>query len=376
MANFTSFIKDVRDVESFSTKERLLSVVVNGLQSKKIKATAEYKKELAKFALEEVKNLIELIPSLSTYREKDEVFGYEDNILGIVMLCHASPAEIGMSDLNNIKTLTEIVDRERFVENAIDAIFRDGQNDGATVSQLLASVVPLREEFRKGQVYQGLLHYRSGIEALPPESKKLFADHVAAEIGRYVSSPLDEDAVNNLEVACDVAAYFLNDTVISLLKEVLTLGKNNVNYYAAATLLKAKQAISAEVIEALAKDMVYADMTYSLLKQYGASSLFPAELSDPVYLAKSDLVHWLTYPTELGKQPDLIEFLGKVKKKEEYYIFRYKSDSENLDDDRRGQWLIGWSNDEGGTFSDFDLYADFEQKTVEKTLKNIKKRLL
>ena len=281
-----------------------------------------------------------------------------------------------MSDLNNIKTLTEIVDRERFVENAIDAIFRDGQNDGATVSQLLASVVPLRDEFRKGQVYQGLLHYRSGIEALPPESKKLFADHVAAEIGRYVSSPLDEDAVNNLEVACDVAAYFLNDTVISLLKEVLTLGKNNVNYYAAATLLKAKQAISAEVIEALAKDMVYADMTYSLLKQYGASSLFPAELSDPVYLAKSDLVHWLTYPTELGKQPDLIEFLGKVKKKEEYYIFRYKSDSENLDDDRRGQWLIGWSNDEGGTFSDFDLYADFEQKTVEKTLKNIKKRLL
>ena len=52
------------------------------------------------------------------------------------------------------------------------------------------------------------------------------------------------------------------------------------------------------------------------------------------------------------------------------------SDSNNLGDDRKNQWLIGWSNDEGGTFSDFDLYSDFEKKTIEKTLKNIKKRLL
>ena len=117
-------------------------------------------------------------------------------------------------------------------------------------------------------------------------------------------------------------------------------------------------------------------MTYSLLKRHEVTSLFPAELSSAEYLAKSDLVHWLTYPTELGKQPDEIEYLGKVKKKEEYYVFRYKSDSENLGDDLKGQWLIGWSNDEGGTFSNFELYSDFEQNTIEKTLKNIKKRLL
>lgn len=117
-------------------------------------------------------------------------------------------------------------------------------------------------------------------------------------------------------------------------------------------------------------------MTYGILKQYGLQSLFPAELSNSEYLAKSDLVHWLTYPTELGKKPDQIEYLGKVKKKEEYYIFRYMSNSDNLEDDRKNQWLIGWSNDEGGTFSDFDLYSVFEKETIEKTLKNIKKRLL
>jgi hypothetical protein len=149
-----------------------------------------------------------------------------------------------------------------------------------------------------------------------------------------------------------------------------------VNYYAIATLLDAKQIIPQSVVVALANDIVYADMTYALLKRHEATSLFPAELSSAEYLAKSDLVHWLTYPTELGKQPDEIEYLGKVKKKEEYYVFRYKSDSENLGDDLKGQWLIGWSNDEGGTFSNFDLYSDFEQNTIEKTLKNIRKKLL
>ena len=117
-------------------------------------------------------------------------------------------------------------------------------------------------------------------------------------------------------------------------------------------------------------------MLYSLLKRYGLVALFPTELSTPEYLAKSNMVHWLIYPTELGKLPDRIEYIGKVKKKEEYYIFRYTSDSDNLGEDLKGKWLIGWSSDEGGTFSNFDLYSDFEQKTVEKTLKNIKKKLL
>ena len=106
-----------------------------------------------------------------------------------------------------------------------------------------------------------------------------------------------------------------------------------------------------------------------------SQSLFPAELSTPEYLAKSDLVHWLTYPTELGKQPDQIEYLGKVKKKNITFsvIYPIVITWEMIE---KNQWLIGWSNDEGGTFSNFDLYSDFEQKTIEKTLKNIKKRLL
>ena len=376
MTTFTPIIEDIKSLSTFSEKTSFLTVILNSFQDKKTKIIIEDKKELAAFAFEEISKLIELIPTLQTYKEKDEAFGYKDALLGIVMMCYSSPAEIDEMNLNNIKTLMALVDKESFVENAIDNIFKNNQNDKETVNQLLASVIPLKDEFQKGQIYQGLLHYQDGISKLPLDSKMLFADYISSELKRYLDTPLDDTIVNNLEFACDVAKYFINDTIISLLNDILKLEQNNVSFYAVATLLNADQTVPSNVIESLANDIVYANMTYGILKQYGLQSLFPAELSNSEYLAKSDLVHWLTYPTELGKKPDQIEYLGKVKKKEEYYIFRYMSDSDNLEDDRKNQWLIGWSNDEGGTFSDFDLYSVFEKETIEKTLKNIKKRLL
>ena len=376
MTTFTPIIEDIKSLSTFSEKTSFLTVILNSFQDKKAKIIIEDKKELAAFAFEEISKLIELIPTLQTYKEKDEAFGYKDALLGIVMMCYSSPAEIDEMNLNNIKTLMALVDKESFVENAIDNIFKNNQNDKEIVNQLLASVIPLKDEFQKGQIYQGLLHYQDGISKLPLDSKMLFADYISSELKRYLDTPLDDTIVNNLEFACDVAKYFINDTIISLLKDILKLEQNNVSFYAVATLLNADQTVPSNVIESLANDIVYANMTYGILKQYGLQSLFPAELSNSEYLAKSDLVHWLTYPTELGKKPDQIEYLGKVKKKEEYYIFRYMSDSDNLEDDRKNQWLIGWSNDEGGTFSDFDLYSVFEKETIEKTLKNIKKRLL
>ena len=376
MTTFTPIIEDIKSLSTFSEKTSFLTVILNSFQDKKAKIIIEDKKELAAFAFEEISKLIELIPTLQTYKEKDEAFGYKDALLGIVMMCYSSPAEIDEMNLNNIKTLMAMVDKESFVENAIDNIFKNNQNDKETVNQLLASVIPLKDEFQKGQIYQGLLHYQDGISKLPLDSKMLFDDYISSELKRYLDTPLDDTIVNNLEFACDVAKYFINDTIISLLNDILKLEQNNVSFYAVATLLNADQTVPSNVIESLANDIVYANMTYGILKQYGLQSLFPAELSNSEYLAKSDLVHWLTYPTELGKKPDQIEYLGKVKKKEEYYIFRYMSDSDNLEDDRKNQWLIGWSNDEGGTFSDFDLYSVFEKETIEKTLKNIKKRLL
>ena len=376
MSTFTSITENIKQLTSFNEKKSFLTVLLNYLQSQKVKISDEDKKELSEFAFSEVKALLSLIPTVPTYKEKDEIFGYEDNLLGLIMALHASPAQIPQDDLNNIQALVDLVNKERFVENAINSIFEEKQNDKLDVERLICTVSPLKDEYQKGQLFRGLLHYQNNIKDLPEESKRIMADYLSSEISRYIKEPLTDDTVEILEVACDIAKHFINETFVSLLYDALKLGKNNISFYAVCSLLEAERSVPDEAVVALANDIVYADMTYSTLKMHGCASAFPAELATPEYLAKSDMVHWLTFPTELGKQPDKIELLGKVKKKEEYFVFRFMSDSENLGEDRINKWLIGWASDEGGTFSNFDLYSDFEQKTVEKTLKKIKKKLL
>ena len=132
-------------------------------------------------------------------------------------------------------------------------------------------------------------------------------------------------------------------------------------------------------VDRLARDLGYANMAHALLKKHGMAARFPAECATEEYLAKSDLVHWLLYPTELGKTPDEIEYIGRSKrllKKDVYHIFRFRSDSDTLNDECRGKWLIGWSSAEGGTFSNFDLYDDYAKATPEATVKSIRKKLI
>ena len=125
--------------------------------------------------------------------------------------------------------------------------------------------------------------------------------------------------------------------------------------------------------------MEYACLTYHTLEQHGLASRFPAEYTTEEYLAKSDLVRWLTYPTELGKVPDEIVYIGKIKqffKKEVFHVFKFRSDSDTLDDSQKNKWLIGWSSNEGGTFSNFDEFAPYEGLPTEKALKLIKKNII
>ena len=376
MAQFSEILNHIKETESYDQKARMLSVIVKFIETKKGKIPQDDKTELVGFAFAEIKNLLFAIPEAENYRQKDEMFSYEDNLMGIVMLCHASAAQIPEENLNDIKALVELVNKERFIERAIDDIFEKGNNAKENVEHLFCALIPLKDEYQKAQLYNGLLHYQHLIASLPADSKKLFADYINAQFKFYLNAELTEEMFTSLEMLADVAQHFATDEILVSLQNLLKLENSAIRYYAARSLLAAKQEIPQEVIVSLANDIVYADMTYAILKMHGKTHLFPTELATEEYLAKSDLVHWLTYPTELGKVPDKIEYLGKVKKKEIYHIFRYTSNSDNLGEDLQGKWLIGWSNNEGGTFSNFDLYSDFEQKTVEKTLKVIKRKLL
>ncbi len=385
MSTFTEIITAAKNAETLHDKGQLLTYLGRALSSNKKKITPADRSELGAFALSELEAVPARLDEATCYREKDEITSLMDSLVNLVMICFETPANLPPDKIVMIQGVVDRCNRERFLETAIDEAFKGTPNE-ADMKRILCMAAPLKDEFQKGQLWQGLVHYKEQVNRLSGDAKAVLTKYAASELSRYAeeqkAGTLTKDGYANLEYVCDAAGSLMlgapaNPELVSLIADLLEIRDSDIRYYALSTLLSVGNKVPDEVIAALAGDMVYADLTYSLLERHRMTDRFPARLRDPVYLAKSHLVHWLVYPTELGKEPDAIEYIGQTKKKGElFHIFRYKSDSENLGDDLRDVWLIGWAGSEGSTFSNFDRYTDYEQKTPEKTVKYIRRKLL
>ena len=385
MSAFTDIINGAKNAETLHDKSQLLAYLGRALSSSKKKPAAADRNEIGTYVLSELEAIPALLDKAESYRKKDEIFSLMDSLIGLVTLCYDSPAAMAPEKLNTVEQAIAACNKERFLENAIDEAF-GGNPTEADMERILCMAAPLKDEFQKGQLWQGLVHYKGQVNRLPNDAKAVLARYAVSELSRFAEARKEgaftEEMLGSLEFICDAAGALMfnapaNPELVGLISDLFEMKDSDISYYALSTLLSTGEKVSDEVIVTLAKDIVHANLTYGLLERYRMTDRFPADLRDPVYLAGSDLVHWLTYPTELGKEPDEIEFLGQTKKKGEiFHIFRYKSDSHNLGDDLKGVWLIGWSGSDGGTFSNFDKYADYEKKTPEKTVKYIRRKLL
>lgn len=385
MSLFTPIINHVREADTLHDKTQCLTYLGRALSTAKKKITPDIRAELSAFAFAEAETVPVRLDAATCYREKDEILGYLNSLMNLVMFCYPSRDAVPADKLELIRRLAERMERERFLENAIDEAFRN-RPDAADMERILCLAAPLKDEFQKGQLWQGLLHYKGQVLSLSDEAKAVLARYAVSELRRYAEERADgsitKDGYGNLEFLCDATRYLMTkdplDTELAeLIAALFEVEDPTIHFYALSTLLAVGYKVSDAVIAALAGNIEYADKTYHVLEQYRMTERFPVQYRDPVYLATSDLVQWLAYPTELGKQPDAIEYLGETKKKGEVFrVFRYRSDSDNLGDDLEGVWLIGWSGSDGGTFSNFDRYADYEQKTPEKTVKYIRHKLL
>lgn len=378
MLDLNSIIAEISASNDYDEKNQMLTLLLTAIRSKRFKPKKHEKEMLSDFAFSEIKNIIAAAKAADSYREKSLIFRYGDTFYYIIMAVHRSPAELSPEKIALTKELASLMEHELYIENRMEAMFSQQIISTADVDGMLRRLCETKDEYEKGLFYAGLLHYRDKLSALLETSKRAIAEHMEKEMARYIAEyGSDEELSHALEVLCDACAYFLNDSITALLYKALELRQNNVSMFAARTLLGAGKDVPADTVTALAEDLVYADRFYHALTACGKEALFPDELRDEVYLAKSDLVQWLTYPTELGKAPDEIEYLGKAEFKDEnFFVFKFKSESDTLGDDIKGKWLIGWSGSEGGTFSNFDEYEKFDKGTPEKTLKYIKKKLL
>ncbi len=377
MSIFDGLITGINEAETYNEKTQLLTALVRGFSQKRSKLSSIDRDTIGVFAMSEVSAVFPALEAAETYRQKDELHGYAHSLLELIILCYGSPEYIPDGHMDELRELGETLNRERFLERAVNEVFEGGKPSAQDFDRLICMAAPLKDEYHKGMLYQGLVHYLPRLGSLPADAAEPLARYTASEMRRYLDDPTIPEAMGNLELMSDVCRYFLTDELADLLTRAVTLDNTAIQYYAIASLLKKNRPVADEAIVSLAHEREYAALLYSDLKAAGQESRFPAELSNDAYIAESDMVHWLLYPTELGKEPDAIELLGVTKKKgETFHVFRYKSDSDNLSDELKGEWLIGWSGNDGSTFSNFDLYEPFVKKTPEKTLRHIRRKLL
>lgn len=380
MSKFDELISAMKAADPGSRQQLLQYLMHNLERMPKNRLAAEDREALMAFALEQVETLLTEIPAAPDYRTKDTLFTCEDFTFGLVMYLCPNVDELPAGAKDKLEFLAALVRTARILETNLDKLFEQESIDGPGAQKLVALAEKAPDEYRRGKLWAGMIHYQDRFDRLTAEAKDAFADFLSRELERYLAMECpDRDVLENLELMADLCAHLPADATGAQLTRLLELGHSNIAYFAAASLLALKLELPQSAVEALARDLGYANMAHALLKKHGMAARFPAECATEEYLAKSDLVHWLLYPTELGKAPDEIEYIGKSKrllKKDVYHIFRFRSDSDTLSDDCRGKWLIGWSNAEGGTFSNFDLYDDYAKATPEATVKNIRKKLI
>lgn len=378
----SQFDELITQAEAVDLKERkqFVQYLLNVAQKSAKKLSAEDKTAIRDFAFRQVDVCAAAIPDAKSYKEKDGLFELEDLVLGIVMTLCPAPGDVPADKLMKIQSLVKLVEEERKIETTLDSLFQQDSIQEADINRLLYWVKQTNDEYQRAVIYPGILHFRSQLSKFTEGAKAKFSNHIHEEIRRILEmEAVSGEAADTLELLADVCKFFPNADTPSLLISILEQNQNRISYYAVESLLTLGQEIPQNTIEVLAQDLFHANLLYGTLAQHGKSHLFPEELSGDEYLAKSDLVHWLTYPTELGQAPDEIEYIGKITylfKKDVYHVFKFRSNSETLGDDLLGKWLIGWSGSDGGTFSNFDEYEKFDLGSTEKTLKNIKKKLI
>lgn len=377
MSKFDEMIETMKTSE-YNVKKQFLQYLVQMAERARHQFSSEDKAALLDYAYGEVDAMLAAIPNAENYKQKNLIFECEDYLLGLIMNLCPSSADLPQDKVMKIKALAELVNRERCIETTIDSIFEQPTIGTADITRLLYWVRQTGDEYQKSMLFYGLIQYQKELGKISADAKSILTDYIVSELHRLMR--LDsEDTWNALELIADVSKHFAGENMITGLQKLLQFGRNHINVHGVDTLLRVGADVPQTVIDGLAEDLEFANTTYHILLRHGKSALFPTECASEVYLAKSDLVRWLTYPTELGKAPDEIEYIGKIKplfKKEVFHVFKFRSDSDTLDDECKNKWLVGWSSNEGGTFSNFDEFAPFENLQTEKALKQIKKNLI
>lgn len=178
-----------------------------------------------------------------------------------------------------------------------------------------------------------------------------------------------EDKRNLAGLLLDLVADLPESQVVGELTAWLEMQDPRLLAFATVSLLAFGRKVDSDVIRRCVVLPEMRTIFYDRLAQIGQQGLYPTEFFNQVHFAESDMVRWLTYPTELNRAPDeivpaqVLRFRMDGYKPVALYVFRYRT--HEPDENAEDGWMAGISGPFaldgvpstealGGTFSDFE----------------------
>ena len=177
----------------------------------------------------------------------------------------------------------------------------------------------------------------------------------------------------DLEIILDFACYMNNQSIREL---VLKLDELKDNQSADLYIIKYKLVNNLDLNEIKIKKYCEDDTTifklYNIMEEFNVQDKYLSDVSQKK-LAMVDMKRWLSYPTELGAEPDMIELLGEfIFNEQKCYAYKFKKNGFSIEGE-----LIGISGGypikkvsakaSGYTFSKFEKVSDenWKQQAIE-----------
>jgi len=172
----------------------------------------------------------------------------------------------------------------------------------------------------------------------------------------------------------DLMGFLPGEAIIEALEDSLSSRDPRVLHFAVLSLLRLGQDIPASVIESVAASPEMHNRFHEGLVSLNRGGLFPRRLLTQEAFAESDMVGWLTYPTELGRTPNEIELMATFENQggdQQFFLFRFRTHSPHWA--AKKGWMAGLSGPfetavmptsrAGG--STFSTFTKWEEKTPQ-----------
>lgn len=174
----------------------------------------------------------------------------------------------------------------------------------------------------------------------------------------------------------DIAGYLKEPALEPLLEQAVQLADPRLVAFAAVSLLRRGSEVVRPVLHRVAACHETRELLFVLLQNLGRLDMFPRKYRTWDAFAAANMVNWLLFPTELGREPEQLEkmavFTSTTPEGElALYVWRFRSDD--------GPWYTGVSGPylregepgplHGGlTFSRFD---EWDKATAEQHVKAV-----